>query len=377
MATLAGRRHRAGRIPGTATSRLPERSRFFVCGGLAGVLVAWWCRPNVTPTPDLWFSIAAPLVAALVAALVETIPIRLDDNISVPASAAAVLWALSLVRRSSSDRALAAGGQRILLAARRECRRRVAGLSGAHGDNGRCGGRRDHRHRDRGDDRLARLGAAAGDVSGGIGQFAARPAPQDAPRHRRRARRTAGRRETPIANTGLATIAALLAVSTLHRDLALLAFVTALAAGGSDTIASEIGKAWGRRTYLVSTFKRARRELRARCPWKGRSPASPARPAGGGRIAVGLIPPACARCRRRRIDDRLARRKPARCDARGSGYPEQRHVELPQHGDRRGRRDFRRGAGGMTTAVARRHCGSSSRGRSRSSRPRSVSPPGP
>ena len=51
-----------------------------------------------------------------------------------------------------------------------------------------------------------------------------------------------------IANTGLATVAALLAVSTLHRDLALLAFVTALAAGGSDTIASEIGKAWGRRT---------------------------------------------------------------------------------------------------------------------------------
>ena len=67
-----------------------------------------------------------------------------------------------------------------------------------------------------------------------------------------------GRRgpENAIANTGLATVAALLAVSTLHRDLALLAFVTALAAGGSDTIASEIGKAWGRRTYLVSTFRR-------------------------------------------------------------------------------------------------------------------------
>jgi uncharacterized protein (TIGR00297 family) len=36
---------------------------------------------------------------------------------------------------------------------------------------------------------------------------------------------------------------------------ALVALVAALAAGGSDTAASEIGKAWGRRTYLVPTFR--------------------------------------------------------------------------------------------------------------------------
>jgi uncharacterized protein (TIGR00297 family) len=59
-----------------------------------------------------------------------------------------------------------------------------------------------------------------------------------------------------IANTGFATAAALLSVLTTERDLALLAFVTALAAGGSDTIASEIGKAWGRRTWLVTNFRR-------------------------------------------------------------------------------------------------------------------------
>jgi uncharacterized protein (TIGR00297 family) len=58
-----------------------------------------------------------------------------------------------------------------------------------------------------------------------------------------------------IANTGLAAVAALLSVLTYERDPALLAFVTALAAGGSDTVASEIGKAWGRRAYLVPTFR--------------------------------------------------------------------------------------------------------------------------
>ena len=36
----------------------------------------------------------------------------------------------------------------------------------------------------------------------------------------------------------------------------MIAFVAALAAGGSDTIASEIGKAWGRRTFLFPSFRR-------------------------------------------------------------------------------------------------------------------------
>jgi uncharacterized protein (TIGR00297 family) len=34
--------------------------------------------------------------------------------------------------------------------------------------------------------------------------------------------------------------------------------VTALVAGASDTVASEIGKAWGRRTYLFPMFTRVR-----------------------------------------------------------------------------------------------------------------------
>ena len=36
--------------------------------------------------------------------------------------------------------------------------------------------------------------------------------------------------------------------------MARLAFAAALAAGGSDTIASEIGKAWGRRTWSVTSL---------------------------------------------------------------------------------------------------------------------------
>ena len=57
-----------------------------------------------------------------------------------------------------------------------------------------------------------------------------------------------------IANTGLAAFAAILAALSPHRDGALLVMVTALVAGASDTVASEIGKAWGTRTYLFPTF---------------------------------------------------------------------------------------------------------------------------
>jgi len=59
-----------------------------------------------------------------------------------------------------------------------------------------------------------------------------------------------------IANTGVAAVAATLGALSYATDASRLAFVTALAAGGSDTVASEIGKAWGRRTVLVPTFAR-------------------------------------------------------------------------------------------------------------------------
>src|SRR5262249_18473437 len=61
-----------------------------------------------------------------------------------------------------------------------------------------------------------------------------------------------------IANTGFAAAAASAAVATPQRAEALLAMAAALAAAGSDTVASEIGKAWGRATLLVTTASRVK-----------------------------------------------------------------------------------------------------------------------
>src|SRR5262249_33839861 len=67
------------------------------------IALALWTRPAVVPPPSLTFAFAAPIVAAVVAGFVETIPVRLDDNMSVPFSAAAVLWIASL---ATADRAV-------------------------------------------------------------------------------------------------------------------------------------------------------------------------------------------------------------------------------------------------------------------------------
>ena len=64
-------------------------------------------------------------------------------------------------------------------------------------------------------------------------------------------------------------------VTTPYHVAALLAFVAALTAGGSDTVASEIGKAWG--TIDVSrddASAASSRHARARCRSRGRRPAS-------------------------------------------------------------------------------------------------------
>jgi uncharacterized protein (TIGR00297 family) len=54
-----------------------------------------------------------------------------------------------------------------------------------------------------------------------------------------------------IANTGIAAAAAVIAAMSYATVPGMIAFVAALTAGSSDTVASEIGKAWGRRTWLL------------------------------------------------------------------------------------------------------------------------------
>ena len=253
MATLAGRHIASPRLPWNPEKSVAGSAAFVLFGGAAGSFLCWWCRPTVIPPAYEWFSIWMPWVAAIASAAVETIPIRLNDNVSVPAVASAVLWWTSLV---SEDLAAAAASNawRLLpfafaanatIAAAGYVARTVT-VPGAI-----CG-------MFIGVTVVVTCGWGAWSLL--LATFAVAVVTSRLGLSRklmlgiaegRGGRRGAG---NAIANTGVAAIAAMLSALTYAGDASRLAFVTALAAGGSDTVASEIGKAWGRRTRLVPTL---------------------------------------------------------------------------------------------------------------------------
>ena len=255
MATLVGRAVGGARVPWNTEKTIAGTTAFCVFGGLAGMALALWCRPIVMPPAYLWFSIAAPIAAAAAAALVETIPVRLDDNISVPFAASAVLWALSLASEAGlaqvAARAVEAGPAAVVLntlVAAAGYAARTVSVSGAIGG--------------------ALIGAVIFTAAGWQGwvllmaAFLAASISSRLGLRRKSllgiAEERGGRRGVgnAVANTGVAAAAALMAVTTYGEEPAMVAFVAALAAGGSDTVASEIGKAWGKRTWSVVTFKK-------------------------------------------------------------------------------------------------------------------------
>ncbi len=97
MATIIGRRYGIRPIAWNHSKSLGGSLALVLFGGAAGVFLAWWCRDTVIPPAYAWFPFVAPVLAAIAAAAVETIPISLDDNVSVTATAAGVMWAVSLI----------------------------------------------------------------------------------------------------------------------------------------------------------------------------------------------------------------------------------------------------------------------------------------
>jgi uncharacterized protein (TIGR00297 family) len=257
VATLVGRPHGRHPLPWNPGKSVEGSLAFFGAAVIAGVALSWWTTAAVTPAPPTWFVFGAPIVAALVAALAESVPIHLDDNITVPVVAGATLWGLSQVEGAVLASAMPAMSANLLAAL---VVNTVAATAGWR----------------LGTVRLS--GFIAGWVIGvvvflGAGwqgwtllflTFLSAAVTSRLGLKRKSvlgiAEERGGRRGAgnAFANTGLAAIAAAMAVCTPYRDAALLAFVTILATGGSDTIASEMGKAWGGKTYLVTTMAQVR-----------------------------------------------------------------------------------------------------------------------
>ena len=250
-ATLTGRRLKGPRLPWNAEKTLAGTAAFVLAGGVAGVLLAWWTRPAVSPMPPWQFVVFAPLLAALGAGLVESMPVSLDDNVSVPIVAAAILGGTSLVTREAWLTSAPTLAWMVPLAtAFNGVVAAIGWQAGTVSAAGAIGG--------------AVIGVivlACAGFSGWLMLFASFLAAAVSSRigFKRKsvlgiAEEHGGRRGpgNALANCGLAACLALLAALSPYREAALLALVAALTAGASDTVASEIGKAWGRRTFLVT-----------------------------------------------------------------------------------------------------------------------------
>jgi len=250
LAGLSGHRHP---LSWNRSKSIEGLMAFVVAGGGAAVALAWWTAPSILARPDPAFLLAAPLLAALAAGLAETVPIKLDDNITVPAVSAAVMWLLTFVSEDAwiAARPLVTANLPMALLVNS-----VAAIGGWRLGTVRMSG--------------MLVGWAIGvAVYAGAGPagwtllfitFLSAAVTSKLGLKRKRLlgidEERGGRRGggNAFANTGLAAVAALAAVATPYREASLLALVAALVTGGSDTIASEIGKAWGGKTYLVTTL---------------------------------------------------------------------------------------------------------------------------
>jgi len=256
-ATLVGRRVGGRRWAWNPEKTIAGTVAFATCAVAAAIALMWWTRPAVMPPPGVWFLVLAPIAAAVTAAAVETIPIRLDDNISVPATAAAVLWLSTLVTHAAVVAALPALVRALPIAIALNAvvawagfRARTVSVSGAVG--GAIVGI------------VIYLGGGAAAWGLLLLTFIAASAASRLGIERKTllgiAEERGGRRGAgnALANCGVAAVAAIAAVTTPYREPALLALVAALVAGGSDTVASEVGKAWGTATFLVTSFGRVK-----------------------------------------------------------------------------------------------------------------------
>lgn len=256
-ATLAGRRLASPRWPWNRDKTVGGTAAFIVAGGAAAVLLEWWTRPALAAPPGIAFVVLAPAAAAVAAAFVETIPVRLDDNLSVTATAAAVLWFATGVTGdalgASSGAAMRALPWAIALngaVAWAGWRAGTVSIAGAIAGAG-----------------VGLLIAVGAGLEGWLLLLATFAAATVASRMGLKRKRLLGIAEeqdirrgagNAIANCGVAVAAAIAALATPYHAEALAALAGALTAGASDTVASEIGKAWGRSTYLVTGFGRVR-----------------------------------------------------------------------------------------------------------------------
>ena len=254
-ATLAGRAFGRTRLPWNRDKSWAGSIAYFLCGGIAATLISWWVALGTAPEhASLGYLAALSFATALMGALIESVPIGLDDNVSVPLLGALFLQSLTLLEPGRISEGVPLLIQRAPLAL--AVNFALAALAFAS--------------------RSVKLsGVIAGILIGaGIYLFGGAPAfgilllffvmGSGASKlgYKRKAARglaqeEGGRRgaKHAIANCGVALFLAFLAFATGHQYLCLIGFVAAFATAASDTVSSEIGQLIGKHPFLITTLR--------------------------------------------------------------------------------------------------------------------------
>ena len=250
FASVAGETLRGPAIPWNRGKAWSGFIAFIAVGTLGSFALAVWINPSLPELRLLYVCLAT----AFVGAMVETVPIRLDDNISVPLVCGGFMYCVLLMNWPALESNMPYLGVRVLLA---------IGINGAFA--------------------LAALairavnrsGAAMGFLMGAIiylswgyksflvllaffvmGTVAtrlgyARKAAMGVAEGRKGAR--SWREAT--ANTLAAAFFSVLVITTHYEAAFLAAMIAALAEAAGDTISSEIGQWLSGRAYMITTLK--------------------------------------------------------------------------------------------------------------------------
>jgi uncharacterized protein (TIGR00297 family) len=250
MATVVGEALRGSALPWNRQKTWSGFISFAVAGTVGAYILTRWIAPEIPPDKTLMVCAAASLLGAVV----ESIPIPLDDNLTVPLVVGGFMFCAFLVERSALDSNLPYLGRRIILAiavnlafALLACALKAASRSGAV-----CGfllGTAIYLGYGYKSFLLLFAFVLLGSVATRLG-FSKKAA-------RGVAERGGGARSwrEALANLLVAAFFALLVITTHHEAAFLIALVAVLAEAAGDTVSSEIGQWASSRAYLITTFE--------------------------------------------------------------------------------------------------------------------------
>jgi uncharacterized protein (TIGR00297 family) len=250
MASIAGEGLRGPALPWNSEKTWSGFCGFALSGTAGAYVLTRWVAPSIAPETALLVCAAT----ALVGALVETVPIRLDDNLTVPLISGAFMFCAFLVERSALGSNLPYLGRRIVAALAVNLVFALLALALKF---------------------VNRSGAAVGLILGIavylaygyksflllLGFFLLGSVATRLGYAKKAARGVAERRggarswREALANTLAGAFFAILVITTHHEAAFLMALAAAFAEAAGDTVSSEIGQWLSDRAYLITTLK--------------------------------------------------------------------------------------------------------------------------